>query len=484
MKNTKYLIGSILMLVMPLSGFAANLTTTWNGGSAGAYPWETAGNWNNGVPNNGANNYQAVIEDSTGNRVITTSGAVTASRLLITQSTATAGAGTTLQLGGDFLVNGNSISGFSNSVFNNSTGDASKLVIDLNGYNFSVESTLTFTSLTASSNFTIKSSDDAGGVFALRRITSTATNVHVENNVTLKLTQAQTAAQDVSGYTFSSASTLWLVNLYGNGTFSFTGGTVGNLLIGGDFSTSQKTAVSLQSNLRVQGSVTLDTHNGATGGDASLLTLNSRNLYVGGAFTDKGTNNDTYGSGTIYFNGNPATEQAVSIGRQSLSNNFQVGENASSKGNIVLEKNLTTTGTFNLLADSRLNVQTQTLQASTVTLQNGADVALTFGLASGSIVSTGALLLDGFNLQLTYDGSGWLDGSKLVLFSYADSLTGTPTLSSFSGSLITYDTLVHDTVLKEVYLSNVAIIPEPGSLALLALGGGLLLAVALRRRIH
>ncbi len=485
MKGTHYLLGTLLGISVPFNSFAADVSTQWNGGNSGTYAWELAGNWTNGLPDNGSNRYEAIIGDSTGARVITTSGDITVSRIQISQSTATATAGTVLKLGGNLTVNGNSISAFPNaSGISNSTGDASKVIIDLGGYDFTVDSTVSYSNFADATNFTLRSTGDAGGVYAVRRIYSSSNrNVRVENNVTVKLTQAN-QAQFIRGYSFAAQSTLWLA---ATGTFTSlrSSSTLANFVVGDDNATAGTVAM-LAGNVRVDGNTLLSSFSGATGGEASRLALEGMTLQAGGNFTDEGSDGGSYGSGTIVLTGASGTAQTVRIGRQSLTNDFQIGEAVNKVSDVVLAADLSTSGSVHLLENSSLDLESYRLNGGTVRIDSGASLALTFGLGSDGLIEAGDLLLEGFNLSLNYNGSGWLDGSDLLLFTYTgDSEDVNPFLSALSLDGFTYGGLVHDVASKQVYLSDVAAIPEPGAvmLALLGLGGVLAMRSGRRKQL-
>src|SRR5882757_7694805 len=71
---------SMVFLVALAESRAAPVTSTWT--AAGSSNWGTAGNWSNGVPNNGADTYTAVI--NTPDATLTLNLPVTISTLTLT----------------------------------------------------------------------------------------------------------------------------------------------------------------------------------------------------------------------------------------------------------------------------------------------------------------------------------------------------------------------------------------------------------------
>ncbi|MEO8207247.1 MAG: hypothetical protein ABI615_13785, partial [Chthoniobacterales bacterium] len=111
---------------------------------------------------------------------------------------------------------------------------------------------------------------------------------------------------------------------------------------------------------------------------------------------------------------------------------------------------------------------------------SGATIADTFGAHSGFASTSGVLTLNTFNLQLTYDGTGWSNGSSLLLFHFA-SLTGTPTLGTVTAPGITYGSLFNDGS-GNIFLTNVSVVPEPNAAFLIMASFGCLIVWKLRRR--
>ncbi len=115
--------------VLLLAAGSALAQTTWNGGSG---DWQTGGNWSGGVPGN------VVINDAGANQNITNAGG-TISGFTWNQSS---GAVSQVTLGSDLDVSSGS------RAFNNTSGSAANMVLDLNGSDFRFYTTGTFSPMT------------------------------------------------------------------------------------------------------------------------------------------------------------------------------------------------------------------------------------------------------------------------------------------------------------------------------------------------
>ena len=122
-----WLVAAVLILF--LTAGSALAQTTWNGGSG---DWQTGGNWSGGVPGN------VVINDAGANQNITNAGG-TISGFTWNQSS---GAVSQVTLGSDLDVSSGS------RVFNNTSGSAANMVLDLNGSDFRFFTTGTFSPMT------------------------------------------------------------------------------------------------------------------------------------------------------------------------------------------------------------------------------------------------------------------------------------------------------------------------------------------------
>lgn len=482
------------ILTTCMSGYVAadNITSTWIGTGDGTASWNSTSNWDTSTwpRNHGGDNYFAVIGDATGDRVITVP-SIGINGFSINQTSMTGS--TTLRFNGVLTILGDSAFGASTGV-TNTTGDLSRVKFDLNNQTLNLIQFGTLTGLRTGGYTVGSSSESGGGTFVTRTWRDDledAQGINVEDNVTIQLAIGETSTI-TSKSTISSTSTIHLNYAVTNAvSFRVDNETpIGNLVIG-SASNSAATKVSSTGSstaggpLRVLGDVHIHSYVGATGGAASELAISvssyHRSLYVGGSFIDAGSDDFTYGNGNvrIYFNGGTGVEKTLSTGR-SVQNAFQVGESAVKAGNIALGKNLTTTGNFTVLENSRLNLESYSLNSGSFIGGEGANLAFTFGSLNGQVL-TEDLTLGEFNLELFYDGSQWQDGDDLVLFDYTGTFTGDPTLGQFElpeGWMA--DGLVHDSLAKTIYVSNLSSIPEPASMGLFLTACGLFLTA--RRR--
>lgn len=448
----------------------ASIESDWTG-AGGDGAWENPGNWtpDSAYPNNGGGDvFHPYIENGASSLEIETSSNITLSGLTLTQGP---GGTTALVLGGDMTLSDASLASGS-GVFNTS-GTNAGVVFDLNGHTFSSSSVAAARHNFDSSSYTVKSSAAGGsGIYAVRTF-SAGSNVAAQDAVTVRFTTAA-ASSDLTNTTWSADSTLQIAGTGNHTSNPSAAVSLGNLLVGDTSNTSGSVLVLGTSNLTVLGTVVLQSYSGAVDGAASRLSFSSTSasLRVGGNFTDHGTDSSYYGSnlsaqGTISFVGGTAEERVVSIGRQNLRNHFRVGD-AGGAGNIALANNLSTVRSVLVQGDSRLNLETFTLNAGSLDILDGATLALEIG---GLINVTGDLSLNAFHLELLGDWSSWQNGEDLQLVSFGGVLTGTPDLASLLAPPgFSYDDLVVDG--GSVYLSNV-VIPEPSTVMSLVLAAGL-----------
>ncbi len=481
-KRWKALGTAIAFVTAATSGIhAASINSNWTGNGDGT-SWSDADNWSPDTqfPNNGSDIYHSFIANGGNDLSITTQGNLTLSGLTLTQDNP--GGSLALKLGGDLTL-ANAAHANGSGIYNTS-GTNAGVSIDLNGYHFSTSA------LTASyhnfhqGTYSVGSGNAAGtGTFSLRNIDASA-NIAFNDSITVRLT-TDNGVSALSAATWSSTSTLVIAT----GTHIAAESTVvsiGNLTVGETDRTSA-TTFSLRDNsvVTVRGDVVLNSFSGAADGAASKLSFsttgNAATLRVMGSFTDHGTAS-YYGSnasaqGTIAFVGGAGTERTVDIGRQSLRNHFTVGD-ATAVGNIGLANHLTTTRSTGITGGSRLNLNTYTLTSATLLLEEGATLAMRRG---GGVSVTDSLTLDGFHLELLGDWSGWTNGDDLLLMTYSGTLSGeADLLSIIAPAGFTYDALT--TSDGQVVLSNVAFIPEPGTIGLLIGAVGISLAWARRRK--
>ncbi|MEO8205809.1 MAG: PEP-CTERM sorting domain-containing protein [Chthoniobacterales bacterium] len=456
----------------------------------------------------------------TGDLTLTTSGAVTVQNINLNPIV---GSNVfTLKLGGNFTQNATTAALTS---ITGASADASKLVIDLNGYNMLINRGNTGN--TAASSFTLNSTN-AGGVFttAVALTGSGAERLAINDGATLFTGWLQGNTAGVATfYTYNTA-------MSANSTLKFAGRTAGtsivvrssvggslnqsfgNIIVGDgttvtpwNFTGSWTGAPStpLGRLMTVRGNFTLATNSSYTIGNINS-TQGIAGIAVGGNYTDTNTGARTYSTATIsgainsaiffnggYTSGTPLVNERTviingSIGKNATSNlvtNFQVGD-GSTGGNIKLGANLTLTDTtnFTVTNNSRLNLATYTLStaAGGINIATGATIADSFGAASGLATTSGLLTLNSFNLQLNFDGTSWTNGTNLVLFNY-NTISGTPTLGTvtFNTGMWTYG---FSSLGGVVQLTNLtmATIPEPSSAALLLGAVGGLLVWTVRRK--
>lgn len=506
-----------LMFLSITAAFPATLASDWVGPLSGSQVWDNGNNWstNPNWPDNATDTYETTVaNDSATHLTITTptAAAISVSRFLLEQ-TGEDGS-TTLKLGNDFTIttpNGTLVSNFSNS-----GASPSQLAIDLNGHTFSALSTTAArNNIPKSRNFTIRDTSIGGnGVFhvGIIRSADSAGRVNVENKVTVIVDTVADmrglSSNTTEGWNFASNATLQFVGEGYDGA-SYAGGTLGNVIVGSASNTDQTRAY-IASSATVLGDVV---YHSSTSGTGSLISLgNSAVLSVAGNFTDKNTTHGDYNyaftltspSPTLRFNGGLAQEREVWIAAPTTVR-FQVGESATVFGNVKLKHDFTTTftmnaagtaptlnsGVFRLEQGSRINLDTHTVTATTAQIVSGTEIptlAYTFGADSDALIhvtgtENNSLTLNSFDLELTYDGSGWISGDDLLLFRYdGTSFTGTPNLVNLTApDGFSYDELTWGDIggVNYVYLSNV-IIPEPNTLALATLAALAFLMAARR----
>lgn len=454
---------------------AATVSSDWNLLTTGTYSWHDNANWNSSTwgpstwnpsastsPNNSTNTFSArIINTGANNITVETASAVTVGRLDLER---TSTGSLTLKLGGNMTVTGvqsgpptsgvdSRPTGFINSVANTSTG----LIIDLNSHTFDASGAAA-TALQNAQNYTLRDSSLSGtGSFVVQNIGRTGSvngAVQVENNVTVKLTtyaatdfRASDGGAASIGWNFSKDSTLWFAANGSGSAVAFNNSSnnqFGNVIVG-SLGNSTASQYNLGNHITIKGDLTY------LGGSLLSMFDGKRRIYLQGNLTDTSTTGADYNGrgdeGGFVFNGGLAKEQQILVARQGLTNVFHVGESASVQGNIALLHNLTTTlrdgvaqtGRVVVWDGSRLNVNTFTLQATTVQIYSGAVMAFSFGqgIDNALVKATGVLTLNSFNLELNYNGIGWNDGDNLLLFQYG-SLTGPPILDNVTLTGFTY----------------------------------------------
>ncbi|MEX0775818.1 MAG: PEP-CTERM sorting domain-containing protein [Phycisphaeraceae bacterium] len=509
-------------ILLAMSGATAHAVTvdrTWDGSTD--LLWSTDTNWSgDSAPDTiGTNGEFAVIGDTAVARNIS---ADEPSHLGIKTWTQSSNAVNKITLAMDVTEANLNTNGFSNT-----SGNAANMVLDLNGFTYSRGGNTHKQNLNAGAatqGFTILSTTP-GGIYRQAILAFMSDSMVIGAGVTIKTFSG--FLNQLAG-TWDDSSTYWSAGNYtGTGgtktnltAFSADGtGSIANLIIGDAASANINYTEMLASQSgaggRIRGNVTINTYVGATGGAASRLVFTGNadttavpyNLIVGGNWTDAATDATGYegaakfldddGVGpnpsqwfrrTITFNGSPVTERTISIQRTALVNDFAVGVDATDKGNILLVNDLSTAGRFLVRADSHLNVDDQTLAATTFISDEGAIYSYIAGATDAGVINVaganadgtvGVLTLAGFDLNVDLN-QDWVDGTDLILFTYA-SLNGTPTLLTNPNSYsFSFDELAYDG--GTVRLTNVvALIPEPATMGLMAIGLVLMLGRSRRR---
>jgi hypothetical protein len=371
-------------------------------------------------------------------------------------------------------------------------GNASK-VLDLAGHNLSMPLATALSNATSTSALSITNSGAIGSTITARNFTSSVAAVTVGSGVTLKIA-SPSGNNGLTNVVFQTGSAFEVAGAAG--TISVVNGAPVNGFSNYVISSG---AARLEVDVRVRDNFTISSSDGSTTLASMTFRTNTKTLSIGGEYRDTGTGDygyqDANSNGRIIFDGGAATARTVSIARDALTKtSFQVGSTAvgGNDGNISLAADLKTLGgvgatsqplggEFRVTDGSTADLNTYTATARTVTIDAGATLGYSFSDAdSGLIIATldGGLTLNGFALTLEKAGN-WTNGSNLLLMSYTGTLNGTPSLTGVTAPLwVTYGGLQVDS--SHVWLTNVSLTPEPGSLVA-AMGMSLLLLRRQRR---
>ncbi len=461
-KSIKTTLILTAIVLLPTTKASAFTDLYWGAGSGspgvGDQYWNVAGNWtSDNIPNSGAE--QAFIGDTTSDRnIITPSTPTTIGDLDFTQ---TSNAVNKITLGNDLTL-----TGYQPGHYHNSSSSISNMVIDLNGYTLNEP-------LSVNGNIGQVSYQTSAPGGTLKLYSLYYGGSIIGPGVTVELS---TGSSFYPNATFDPTSRLVLAP--GSGTSSFFyGGTLGHLDIGKDgAATEAKLAFQYGYALTTLGDVNIYAPTGSNNANLQLYVNADGYFYAHGNFIDHGAATAAgYGTGYIYFTGAPVTPRTVSIARTTLTNHFYVGNPSvpSDTGNIKLDQDLATTGAFAVTANSRLDLDVNTLNVGSFTGSPNMKLALSFGADDGVVNVTNTLTLNAFTLDLNFiEGGGYVDGQDLVLFTYG-SLSGTPSVTLGNvPATFHYDQLLTNG--GSVRLTNI-FVPEPASLALLAVGGLLLM---------
>lgn len=461
------------MLLVAGSAWGATLRT-WGEGDNGPqtsddHVWDDPKNWSdNDVPDtSGSSGEIAIIGDTTADRTITTPSTTLTIHGLDWSQSATSSGVSKLVLGGDVTVDMYLGHGEAEKIrFDNDTDSPDNMVLDLNGH------TLSLTSWVYSrfENMTIISSEP-GGLIRTRLLNGNGPGMVVGPGVTFESVIAEGIQFGTVDYPAHSTILLSAVGQYST-TYGTNLNSIGSLQVGLPDSTGL-TSLKLSPYgyaFRAVGNVEFFVPDGNTD---QALDLQATPFFIGGNFIDHGPEDGAgYGDGVhipsgnrygrIIFNNSPTTPNIVHIPRNTLTNDFFIGNNTepADTGNIVLTHDLTTTGLVAISANSHLNVADKTVSAGTFAAANGSIFTYGFGdLDDGLIAVTGNLTLSAFTLNLY--GLGGNGGGDLVLFTYGGSLIGTPTMTLGSVPVgFSYGGLYYGD--GQVWLSSVYL-PEPGA---------------------
>ncbi|MEO6846503.1 MAG: hypothetical protein ABI254_04540, partial [Chthoniobacterales bacterium] len=380
-----FLIGSMLLAV-GLNAQAAATTYTFNPTFNGAQTWSTAADWSSAsYPSTASDNAVINRTSSTGDVTITTPG--TTLTLGQFNFTSTATKGLTLSLGNDLTLGNNSSYNSTRGSINNTSGDVTKMVFDLNGHNFDAVGTSTYTPLLNANGgtqpaFTIKSTGSLGGTATFLDFGGTAS---IQDNVTvwIKGPDTQTIQMNTATSTFSAASTFQVSGgvdaTYHRSQMSVNGNATGDNAFGnfvvGDAAhrdTRLNFTGTASSAVVVRGNFTMMQNTDLYLGFPSSLTA----LKVGGNYSDAGGGHfTTYATSatansTISLNGGIGSVRTLSINRTlnsagGFSTSFQIGDGTTA-GNVQLVNPSSTVGALytaggaRVFANSQLDLGTST----------------------------------------------------------------------------------------------------------------------------
>jgi len=452
--NSAFSVASMGGLVLAFAvSTVAGADVSWSGGD-GAQNWHDAGNWNPAeVPGEGNNN-TAILGDATSDRTI--SGNPSGGKLDWDQTTS----GVTQTIVMDRFWNPPW-----GLAADSSVAGGSGLIIDLNGNRLKLNMTAVNT---------------INGMKGVRFVDTDGSGWLESDNIGLNAASSVGPGVEMrSGRGESRSFGSWDPTAILTGTQTrfdinqIDGPTgLGHVIMGVD--NQNNYLMENDTEGRIQGDWSI------TGQGAKIQFAGAgRKLIVNGNFTDVNNDGLDYsGAGsTLVFAGNPVSPRTVDIGR-SLLLDMAVGLSGES-GDIVLGQSLTTSGTFDILSGSKVNVGLNTLTTGDLNLLAGSELEIGFGSA-GQVVANGAVALDG-NLTLDLSSLTALvteitlidnDGTDPLVGTFANAPSGTTYNSPVGTYSLAYNFNGNDLALTFV--------PEPASVVLVSLGG-LMLA---RRRRH
>jgi hypothetical protein len=472
-----------LALAAPAAHAGINWIAADGGTTAAPLDWDTAANWTGGNIPNTITETATFLDSATGRVVMTPA---TATSLIAVGLTQSSSAVSRLMLGGDLILVGGNFTA-ADRTWNNTSGNADNLVLDLNGHVYNI----TTGALPVINGPMTITSSAAGGVIKHSLagnlvVPAGWSGLKVGPNVTLQAegTVAGKSIAMATAGTWDESTTLYISGTATAGVQinSLPTAGIGNLIVGDSTKVNAANLTSVgtsQALMIVKRDVTLNpsSSNVAAG---FAFALDTTEIRVGGNWTDTGVSTAGYGTkkGVITFNGGAVTPHTVSIDRTGLITNFNVGDSLGVAGYLQLAKDLTTTGTFLVRGNSRLDVNDQTLAVSKFTGTAGMTLDFAFSDADSGIVNvtgvlgSGNLVLPSFTLNLTNIGT-WTNGNNLVLFTYAGTQIAAPTIT-YDTALYSFGSVMTDG--GQVYLTNFTFIPEPATLVLSGLGALMILA--------
>jgi fibronectin-binding autotransporter adhesin len=384
----------------------AQTTSTWNNTSAGTADWQSAGNWNNGVPS-GVDASASVIADITAPQTINLNGTVTLGSLTIGDPTASGASSYTINPG-SYTSGSSTLSGRLTFDVSNGSASLSQTVnsaANLIAANVALADPLTITNSAASAALTLSGTISGSG-----GITKAGTGP-------LVLTGANTFTGGVN----LSAGSLRVGNNAALGTGT---ATIGNATVLMANSTASRT---LGNALSLSGSFTLGdaTNSGAinlTG--AATLTgntqiTNATYVSMSGAIGDGGNARSLTkaGVGTLVFGGSNSYTGGTTISAGTLE--ITANERMANTGNVTMSGGTFDLGGFAETINAFSASTSGTVTAGTLNATGG----YSFTNGSSTTVSIAASL-GGGAASLTKSNAGTLVLTAAGSFSGGSTITG------------------------------------------------------------
>jgi len=480
-----FVLSVLAFLAIQSPGLAA---TTYIGPGT---DWNSAANWSGGVPGN------AVINDAGANQNITNAGG-TISGFTWNQSS---GAVSQVTLGSDLDVSGGS------RVFNNTSGSAANMVLDLNGSDFRFFTTGTFSPMTIQTS-------SPGGTFTQGDGQFNASGMTIGAGVAVR------GRPTYGGFT-----------LYDNGTGAWdpasvllgrvTGPEGGDISVGITASGSPRVGnvllengslvinggISIQNDLTMGVLSTTPNNYGYYAGIFNNTNNPNQAFRIGGNITDPNPNGD-YAQGNyeadhpairLVLDG-PGNEQVINIAKSNVRARLEVMEDSHMKlannflssydpaiagivGSSLGQRSIVDVGTFDLNITHMSMYSPTQADAPTIIYTAGAD--------SGSFHVDHLTNVEDMKFVLEDDPlSLWNDGDDFTLMSFNQWTGGLQDFSASTagvtlptgwthGGVVVNNADPGNWVLTNVQTNGFDLVPEPTTLVLFCLGG---LGLLLKRR--